>query len=81
MKNAQQFGSPDATVTANDVPASLSGVASVAERKSAAISARILAFVANGASVRDAFEWVLGPGYYDCLASEVYDELRARRPA
>ena len=50
-------------------------------KQAAAISARILAFVANGASLRDAFEWVLGPGHYDCLASEVYDELRARSAA
>lgn len=55
--------------------------AEVAHLKSAAISARILAFVANGATVREAFDWVLGPGYYDCLASEVYDELRVRSAA
>lgn len=43
-----------------------------------AISARILAYVANGASISDAFQYVLGAGYYDCLIEELYQELRAK---
>lgn len=35
MKNAQQFGSPDATVVAPQALSGLSGVASVAEMKGA----------------------------------------------
>ena len=46
--------------------------------KSAAISARILAYVANGSSLKEAFHYVLGPGYYDCLVEELYQELRAK---
>jgi hypothetical protein len=42
MKNAQQFGSPDATLTANAAPSSLSGSASVAKQKRRAAPARYL---------------------------------------
>lgn len=44
----------------------------------AEISARILAYVANGATLKEAFHYVLGPGYYDCLVEELYTELRAK---
>lgn len=44
----------------------------------AAISARILAFVANGATIKEAFGYVLGPGYYDCLVEDLYNELNAK---
>ena len=44
----------------------------------AKISARILAYVANGATVKEALTYVLGAGYYDCLVEEVYAELRAK---
>lgn len=44
----------------------------------ATISARILAYVANGSSIKEAFEYVLGAGYYDCLIEELYQELRAK---
>ena len=44
----------------------------------AVISARLLAYMANGATIREAFEYVLGPGYYDCLVEELYTELRAK---
>lgn len=44
----------------------------------AAISARILAYVTNGATLKEAFQYVLGPGYYDCLVEELYQELRAK---
>jgi hypothetical protein len=47
-------------------------------QKNAAISARILAFVANGASLREAMNWVLGPAYFECLVEEVYEGLRAK---
>ena len=43
----------------------------------AVISARILAYVTNGASLKEAFQYVLGPGYFDCLVEELYQELRS----
>ena len=46
--------------------------------KNAAISARILAYVANGADLKDAIQYVLGPGYYECLVEELYQALRAK---
>lgn len=49
--------------------------------KNAVISARILSYVANGASIKDAFQWVLGPGYYDAMIEEFYHELRAKAAA
>jgi hypothetical protein len=48
------------------------------QAKSQLISAKIMAFVANGASLKEAFEYVLGPGYYDCLIDDLYRELRAK---
>lgn len=48
----------------------------------AKISARILAFMANGGmSLKQAFDTVLGPGHYDCLVEELYHELRAKAEA
>jgi len=44
----------------------------------AVISAKIMAFVVNGASIKDAFQYVLGPGYYECMVEEIYSELRAK---
>lgn len=49
--------------------------------KNAVISARLLAYIANGSTIREAFEYVLGPGYYDCLIEELYVELRAKATA
>jgi len=42
----------------------------------ATISARILAYMVNGGmTLQQAFDKVLGPSQYECLAMEVYDEL------
>ena len=40
------------------------------------ISARILAYVQAGMTVREAFDAVLGEGAYSKLAGEVYGALR-----
>ena len=45
------------------------------------ISARLMAYLANGATLKEAFEYVMGPGYYDCLVQELYDQLRAKAAA
>lgn len=43
----------------------------------ATISARILAYMANGGmSLQQAFDKVLGPAQYECLVTEVYEALR-----
>ena len=42
----------------------------------AEISARLLAYIANGATIKEAFGYVLGPGYYDAMVEELYVELR-----
>lgn len=47
--------------------------------KTAAISALILSKIADGLSVRDAFDAVLGAGSYERLAGEVWEALRAAR--
>ena len=47
------------------------------ENKSAIISGRILAYLAQGATMEQAFNWVLGPGYYEAMIDELYHELRA----
>ena len=44
----------------------------------AATSARILAFKLDGATTKEAFDLVLGAGYYDRLVEELYTELRAK---
>jgi hypothetical protein len=49
-----------------------------ATEKNAAISRMILAKQAQGMSVRDAIDAVLGAGTYDRIAGEVYDALRSR---
>lgn len=46
--------------------------------KNAAISAKILANIANGMELQAAFDAVLGAGAYAKLAGEVYDELKAK---
>jgi hypothetical protein len=48
------------------------------ENKNAVISGRILTYVAQGASMKQAFDWVLGPGYYEAMIDELYHELRAK---
>lgn len=48
------------------------------ELKKNAVSARLLAYILNGATIKEAFEFVLGPGYYDCMIEELYNELRAK---
>ena len=43
----------------------------------AKISARILAFMANGGmTLQQAIDTVLGPATYECLVTELYHELR-----
>ena len=44
--------------------------------KTSEISRRILAKVAEGMSLPEAFDAVLGDGRYDALAGEVYAALR-----
>lgn len=46
--------------------------------QAAIISARILAYLSNGVGLKDAFDYVLGPGYYDCLVEELYNELKEK---
>jgi hypothetical protein len=46
--------------------------------KNAAISAQIMAHMNNGMTLSEAFDAVLGEGAYAKLASDVYDELRAK---
>lgn len=48
------------------------------EAKNATLSARILALVAEGYSVRDAVDCVLGGGTFERVAGEVYDALQRR---
>jgi hypothetical protein len=43
----------------------------------AKISARILAAVGMGATLREAFDAVLGAGAFEKMAGEVYDALRS----
>lgn len=50
----------------------------VTQLKNAVISTRLLAFIYNGSTVKEAFEYVLGPGYYDCLIEELYADLRKK---
>lgn len=45
--------------------------------KNAEISRRILAKVAEGLSLPEAFDAVLGAGAYERLAGDVYETLRA----
>jgi len=47
--------------------------------KNAAVSARILAHIASGMSVREAFDAVIGAGAFEKMAGEVYDALRAEQ--
>ena len=49
--------------------------------KNAEISRRILAQLADGMSVRAAFDEVLGAGRYEQMVSDLYDELRAKASA
>lgn len=51
------------------------------ELKNAAISARILAHVANGMTPRQAYDAVFGEGAFKKLAGELYDEIRAKHAA
>lgn len=44
----------------------------------AKISAAILAQVAAGMSLPEAFDSIIGPGAFSKLAGEVYDALRAK---
>ncbi|CAB3784149.1 hypothetical protein [Pararobbsia alpina] len=46
--------------------------------KNQIISARILAAVANGKTIEQAYDAVMGDGAYLKLAGEMYDELRAK---
>lgn len=46
--------------------------------KQAQISGRLLAYIAEGATIKQAFQYVFGPGYYECLVEELYNELRAK---
>ncbi len=51
------------------------------QTKNAAISALILAEKAEGLSIREAFDRVLGVGAWDRLASDLYDTLNAKSVA
>lgn len=44
--------------------------------KTQAISAMILAGVANGKTISESFDAVIGEGAYVKFASELYDEIR-----
>jgi hypothetical protein len=46
--------------------------------KTQAISALILAEVAQGKSIQQAFDTVIGPGAYERLAGEVWEALQPR---
>jgi hypothetical protein len=46
--------------------------------KNAFISARLLAYVNSGATLQQAFQYVFGPGWYECFVEELYTELRAK---
>lgn len=43
------------------------------------ISGRLLAYIAGGATIQEAFQQVFGPGYYECMVEELYNELRAKQ--
>lgn len=45
--------------------------------KNAAISARILANIANGMALSEAYDAVFGEGSYAKMVSDMYDALRA----
>lgn len=45
--------------------------------KNALISARIIAKVSEGMSVKDAYDFVMGSGAYAKLAGEIYDEINS----
>lgn len=45
--------------------------------KTQAISALILARVAEGATIKEAFEAVIGPGSFEQLAGEVWEAMQA----
>lgn len=48
----------------------------------AKISARILAFMANGnMTLQQAIDTVCGPATYECLVTEVYHQLRGKEVA
>lgn len=48
----------------------------------AKISARILAFMANGnMTLQEAIDTVCGPATYECLVTEVYHQLRGELAA
>ena len=46
--------------------------------KNAVISARLLSYINSGATIEQAFGYVFGPGWYECLVDELYTELRAK---
>lgn len=46
------------------------------DQKNAAISAKILALVTSGKSLREALDETLGSGTFERIAGEVYDGLR-----
>ena len=46
--------------------------------KNAAISALIMSKVAEGMTIRQAFDAVIGEGAYAKMAGELYDALRAK---
>ena len=48
----------------------------------AKISARILAFMANGGmTLQQAIDTVCGPATYECLVTEIYNKLRGEEAA
>lgn len=65
----------NATLTANNLNELAATLGTT--NKNVVISATISALVAGGFTVREAFDTVMGPGGYEKLAGEVYDQLRA----
>lgn len=45
--------------------------------KTQAISALIIARVAEGATIKEAFEAIIGPGSFDQLAREAWEAMQA----
>jgi hypothetical protein len=49
--------------------------------KNALISARLLSYINSGATLQQDFQYVFGPGWYECLAEELYTEPQAKAAA
>jgi hypothetical protein len=49
------------------------------ENKNAVISARIMALIADGATIEQAINTVLGAGSYPAIVDAIYEQLRKGR--